>query len=110
MARKRLTRAVGDYVRTFASEDGEHYRSETQELGPTMERVKLIREAQAANGTGRYDRRYIGSIPVTVLHAWLKERGFRMDQFARNEGGDPYKTNPHNGGGVKDQFLKYFLS
>lgn len=110
MSKQRLTRAVGDYVRRFATEDGTHYRTETQELGPAMRRSQLIRQAQEANGTGKYDRRYVGSIPMTVLHDWLKKHGYRMDQFARNEGGDPYKTDRVRGGGVKDKFLRHFFS
>jgi hypothetical protein len=106
----RLTRAVGDYVRTFSSEDGNHYRTEKQELGPAMRRAKLIQDAQAVNGTGKNDRRYVGSIPKTVLIDWLRTHGYQIEQFARNDGGDPYKTNPHHGNGVKDKFLKYFLS
>lgn len=110
MAKRHVTRAVGDYVRSFSHEDGADYRVEHQELGPAISRSQLIREAQAVNGTGKHDRRYVGSIPVTLLQGWLNKHGYRMDEFARNEGGNPYKTDPHQGGGVKDKFLKYFLS
>jgi hypothetical protein len=116
MAKQRLTRAVGDYVRTFASEDGKNYRLEHQELGPAMRRSQLIREAQAHHGTGQFDRRYIGSVPTIVLWDWLKERGYTMDQWARNEGGtrcsfgeDPMEHCLHDNG-IKSQFLRYFLS
>lgn len=106
----RPVKRVGDYARTFSSEDGKHFRGEVQELGPAIRRAELIQQAQAVNGTGQYDRRYVGSIPQTILIDWLNKHGYRIDEFARNEGGDPYKTNPHHGGGVKDKFLKYFLS
>ena len=116
MAGQRLTKAVGDYVRGFASEDGSHYRTERQDLGPAIRRAELIREAQAHHGTGQFDRRYIGSIPVTMLTDWLKKRGYTMDQWARNEGGtrcpfgaDPLQHCLHDNG-VKSEFLRHFLS
>lgn len=110
MSDEKLTQAVGDYVRSFKSEDGVNYRRERQELGPAIDRSQLIRDGQKHFGTGKADRRYVGSIPMTILVDWLNQHGFTMNQFATNQGGDPYKTNPHFGGGVKDQFLKYFLS
>ena len=106
----RPTKRAGDYLRTFSSEDGKHYRGEHQNMEPVMKRVELIKQAQAERGTGQFDRRYVGSIPKTILIDWLTKHGYKMDEFARNEGGDPYKTNPHGGSGVKDKFLKYFLS
>lgn len=110
MRKFRPTKRAGDYLRTFSTEDGKHYRGETQELAPTMRRVELIKELQDRRGTGKYDRRYIGSIPKVLLIDWLNKHGYKIDEFVRNEGGDPYKTNPHTGGGVKDKFLKYYLS
>ena len=114
--KRRLTRAVGDYIRTFSTEDGEHYRTERQELGPAIRRAKLIQESQAHHGTGKYDRRYIGSVPQVVLTDWLKNNGYTADQWARNEGGrqcpageDPVNHCIHDNG-VKSQFLRYFLS
>lgn len=114
---KRLVKAAGDYVRGFATEDGAHYRREHQELGPAMRRVQLIQEAeersQRANPMGRH---FIGSIPATMLTKWLRERGYTMDQWARNEGGtrcppgaDPV-AHATLDGGVKSEFLRWFLS
>ena len=114
--KRRLTRAVGDYVRGFQTEDGAHYRTERQELGPAIRRAKLIQEAQAHKGTGEFDRRYIGSVPMVVLTDWLKARGYTMDQWARNDGGTrcPFGADPINhamhDGGIKSEFLRYFLS
>lgn len=116
MGKRRLTRAVGDYVRGFQTEDNAHYRTERQELGPAIRRARLIREAQAHAGPTVTDRRYIGSIPMTVLTDWLNARGYTMSDWARNVGGercpvgvDPLSHAVHDGG-VKSEFLRYFLS
>ena len=116
MAKKRLTRAVGDYARSFSSEDGSHYRGHHQNLTPAMDRVAKIREAQALHtrATNPHGRQYIGSIPAVILTDWLEKNNYKMEEFARNEGGnknngnDPqfYKTDP----GVRSKFLRYFLS
>lgn len=116
MTKFRPTKRAGDYLRTFASEDGKHYRHERQDLAPAMERSKLIQEAQARNGTGQNDRRYIGSIPTTVLIDWLNRRGLTMADWAINAGGTrcPMGVDPlehcQTDGGVKSEFLRYFLS
>ncbi len=101
MARKRRTGGAGDYVRSFATEDGEHYRVHHQELGPAMKRVEQIKQAQDAAKGKVYnptDRTYIGSVPVTVLTDWLQAHGYTIDQFARREGT------------IRQDFMKYFLS
>jgi len=108
--KKRLVGTSGsDYYRTFSTEDGVHYRGSHQELGPAMRRSKLMREAQEHRGRGQYDRDYVGSIPKAVLHDWLKKHGYSNDEWARNEGGDPY-IKFAGGPGVYDQFLTFFLS
>ena len=116
MTKRYVTRATGDYARGFAVEDGKNIRVEHQELGPAMRRVEAIKEAQAHKGTGQFDRRYIGSVPMTVLWDWLKERKFSMNDWATNAGGsicppgaDPLEHCVHDNG-VKSQFLRYFLS
>lgn len=112
MARSRLTRAVGDYVRGFASEDSVHYRTESQNLAPAIARARRIQHAQEAAGKAGnpYDRRYVGSVPITVVTDWCKRHGYTFDQWARNEGGTPGKYYPESQGGVKDEFMRYFLS
>ncbi len=49
---------------------------------------------------------------MAVLVDWLGKHGYTIDQFARNDGGSARVTvnNYHKDGGVKAQFLKYFLS
>ena len=110
MAKPRLTKAVGDYVRGFATEGGENYRVEKQELGPAITRDQAIVEAQAAHGTGMADRRFVGSVPMTVITDWCKKHGHTVDEWARNDGGIPGMMYPETKSGVKDKFMKYFLS
>ena len=116
MALQRLTRAVGDFSRRFFTQDGIHYRRETQELTAAIKRSNLIREAEAAAKYNPMGRSYIGSVPYVVLTDWLKARGYTYDQFARNEGGtrcppgaDP-KAHAMLDKGVRSEFLRYFLS
>ena len=110
MGKARLTKAVGDYVRRFKTEDGVHYRMEHQDLDPAMRRVKLIQEAEARRGTGITDRRYVGSVPMTLIIDWCRKHGYTIDQWARNDGGIPGMMYPESTSGVKDKFMKYFLT
>ena len=110
MTQRRLTRAIGDYTRSFATEGGENYRVEHQELGPAMARTQLIMEAQQRFGTGQYDRRYVGSVPMTLIADWCRKNHFTIDQWARNDGGIPGMMYPESKSGVKDKFMRYFLS
>lgn len=117
MTRKfRPTKRAGDYLRTFSTEDGKHFRGEYQDLNPAIRRVELIREAQEFKGTGRFDRQFIGSIPETMLIDWITKRGYTIDQWARNEGGTPCPPGGDpvqhckTDGGIKSEFLRYFLS
>lgn len=113
---KAIARAIGDYVRTVSIEDGNVFRSEHQELGPAMRRAQLLEQANRAEGGGLMGRRYIGSVPQVVLTDWLKSKGYTFDQWARNEGGSrcPRGMDPvaHAtlDGGVRSEFLRYFLS
>ncbi len=103
-----------DIVKSFASESGAHYRHYRQEMDPVIKHVEYlsqkVNEAPSRGNTGGWE--YAGSIPFTILLDWLNEHGYRMDQWARNEGGNGkatvhnYKTDP----GVKSLFLRYFLS
>lgn len=108
--KRRLTRAIGDYVRGFQSEDGAHYRTEHQELGSAIRRSQLIQQAEAEHGTGEFDRRYVGSVPMVVVTDWLNKNGFTWDQWARNDGGIPRMMYPESIHGVKDKFMAYFMT
>lgn len=111
MAEQRLiTRAVGDFVRSFVVEGGEFYRREYQDFDATMERVKLLSDAQAAGKRTETDRRYVGSVPITLIADWCRKNGYTLDQWARNDGGIPGLMYPESKSGVKDKFMKYFLS
>jgi len=113
MATERLTKVAGiDYARSFFSQDGKHYRREHQEVGHTIKHVAAIRAkhdhaTKASNPNGW---RHIGSIPMTMLVDWLNKHGYKMDQWARNDGGIRGKTYPESKSGVKDKFLAHFLS
>ena len=112
MADQRVTKVAGDYLRRFFSQDGRHFRRETQEIGPAIKRVEEIRHLhdQATRASNPNEWRHKGSIPMSVLIEWLTKNGFTIDQWARNDGGIPGKRYPHSRSGVKDKFLAYFLS
>lgn len=95
-----MTRAAGDYSRGFVTQDGNHYRTEHQDLDPAMRRVERIRHAQelVKKENNPMGRQYIGSVPVVLLQDWLTKHGYTLDQFARREGT------------IRQEFMKYFLS
>ena len=101
---------MGDYVRGFKPEDGAHYRTEHQDLGPAIRRSQLIREAEERNGTGDNDRRYVGSVPMVVVTDWLNKNGYLWEEWARNEGGIPGMMYPESKTGVKNKFMAYFMT
>lgn len=114
MARLRPLGKNGDITRSFASEDGAHYRHSKQELDGAIKHVEHLRhkvnEAPRSGNKGGWA--HAGSIPFTVLVDWLNKNGYTIDQWARNEGGDGNATvhNYKTDRGVKAQFLRYFLS
>lgn len=112
MGKRRLTKAVGDYVRGFQSEDGKHYRTESQNLDPAMRRVQHFRHMYdaATKASNPNEWRHLGSIPFTVIIDWLNANNYTIDQWARNDGGIPGKRYPESKSGVKDKFLAYFMS
>ena len=108
MGDKRLLKAAGDYTRSFASEDGKHYRVEHQDMNYLMKRAKLIKEGQEYHNVK--DRKYVGSVPISMVTDWCNRNGFTFDQFARNDGGIRGKAYPESKSGVKDKFMAYFLT
>jgi hypothetical protein len=97
---KRVTGGAGDYLRSFSTEDGKHYRGFHQNFDPAIRRVEAIREARAnlSKANNPYDRRYIGSVPVTLILDWCAKNGCTYDQFARKEGD------------LRQRFTRYYLS
>ena len=94
---ERLTKVVGEYTRSFASEDGKNYRVERQEMDPVIKHVDFLSEKvnTAPKSGNRNDMRYLGSIPLTVLTDWCKKTGIGLDVYARNSHGE------------KQAFIKY---
>tara|TARA_R110002020_G_scaffold42958_2_gene125294 strand:- start:4530 stop:4976 length:447 start_codon:yes stop_codon:yes gene_type:complete len=109
---------MGDYARGIVTQGGEHYRVERQDLAPTIQHVEKIRGMHdlATKGTNPNGWQHIGSVPEVVLIDWLNKHGYKMDEFARNDGGtrcapgaDPV-AHAALDGGVRSKFLRYFLS
>jgi hypothetical protein len=104
MAKFRPIYKDGGVVKTFASEDGAHYRHYRQDIDPIIERVKYNRDIatdsnKLANPNGW---RHEGTVPMTMLVDWLHKHGYTIDEFARADRNDKY--------GPKYKFLKYFKS
>ncbi len=90
----------------FASEDGKHYKTTHSNFQDIIDRREKIAEAQAGKRDGL---QHIASIPLPILEDWLIKHGYTMHDFSINAGGD--KNHPDmTKSGVKDQFLKYFMS
>ncbi len=90
----------GDVRRTFASEDGKHYRHTRQEMDGVIKRVERLREQvnEAPKATNRNGWHYAGSVPMTVITDWLQKNGYTWPQFATNEDN------------AKVKFMAYFKS
>ncbi len=112
MVKERFLKRVGDYARSFVSQDGSFFRREHQNIAPAIKRVQEIRDmhSYATKASNPNEWRHVGSIPMTMLIDWLTDNHFTMDQWARNDGGIPGKQYPNSKSGVKDKFLKHFLS
>lgn len=108
---KRVIKNDGEVTKGFVSEDGAHYRTYSQDMEPIIDRVKYLNEKVngADRSTNRAGMKYLGSIPRVMLEDWLTKHNYTMHDFAINAGGEKGKTDP-NGGGVKDKFIKYFMS
>jgi hypothetical protein len=114
----RKTRESGDIALTFSSEDGKHYRGTHQNLDGAIQHVQRRREiaGYATRSSNPNEWEHIGSVPMAVLVGWLDANNYKMDEWARNDGGTrcPAGSDPvaHAtlDGGVRSQFLRYFLS
>ena len=95
----------------FKSEDGKHYKTTHADFSGVIKHVEnmkeLVNESQVARNKGY---QHIGTIPMALLEDWLVKHNYTMHEFAINAGGEKGKTDPYHGSGVKDKFLKYFLS
>jgi hypothetical protein len=102
MAKFKPLPSNGDIKKTFASEDGKHYRGMRQDIDPIIQHVRDQNEwiNGAAKAGNRNNWRYQGTIPMTVLVDWLQQHGYTIDEFARADRNDVY--------GPKYKFLKYF--
>jgi hypothetical protein len=100
--------------KTFSSEDGAHYRGHHQNIGPIIKHVEFLN--QKVNGAPKAGNpnewEHVASIPMSMLIDWLTKNNYAIDQWARNDGGNPYISvdNYHRDPGVKSQFLRHFLS
>ena len=102
VAKFRPLPSSGDIKKTFASEDGRHYRGMRQDIDPIVKHVKEQDEwiNGASKGTNRNNWRYGGTIPMSILVDWLQKNGYRFDEFTRARRDDIY--------GPKYKFLQYF--
>lgn len=98
-------------ISAFMAEDGRHYRATRTDMDPIIDRVKYLNEKvnEAPRSGNRNGYHYIGSVPRTFIDDWLRKHNYTWAEFAVNAGGEKGKTDV-NGPGVKDQFMKYYLS
>ena len=111
MAKEKLLSKMGGTTKSFLSEDGNHYRHFRTDMDPVVEHVKYMNEKvnEATRAENKQGYHYIGSVPITMIDDWLRSHGYDWNDFATNAGGEKGKTDPQ-GPGVKDQFMRYFLS
>lgn len=109
--RKELLRQHDDTtISAFLSEDGRHFNATRTDMDPIMDRVAYLNEKVngASRATNKQGYNYVGSVPRTMIDAWLKEHGYTWHDLAINAGGEKGKTTP-GGPGVKDKFMGWFL-
>ena len=104
MAKFRPIYRHGETQKSFASEDGKHYRHYRQDIDPIVERVQHNRDIAAASTKASNPNgwQHKGTIPMTMLVDWLHKHGYTIDEFARADRNDKY--------GPKYKFLRYFMS
>lgn len=108
---EKLLKNYGDMWRGFKTEDGKHYKTTHADFSNVIRHVEdmneLVNESSVARRKGY---KHVGTIPMALLEDWLIKHNYTMHEFAINAGGEKGKSNPYGGTGVKDKFLKYFLS
>lgn len=97
---------------SYNEEDGKVFIGHHTDLAPHMKRVQYLRDvgAQATRKSNPNGWQHKATVPIPVITDWCRRNGYTFDQWARNEGGIRGKTYPHSTNGVKDKFMKYFLS
>lgn len=107
--KKTVVDVHGDYARTFSSEDGKHYRGLHQNMKGVLKHAEIQRHKnEHRTKKDTLFEKHVLSLSPAMLMDWLNERGFTLQQWAVNAGGDPYKKTP-DGPGVYDQCLKHFM-
>ena len=90
MSDKRIVTATGDVSRWIASERDssgnlQRYRGYTQDIKPTLAQVKQRAQAGPGRFSKSLDHQYVGSIPVTMIQDWVKNRGKTMNDWATDK-------------------------
>ena len=111
MSEKKVISDDGNLKRTVESEDGINYRRWSQNFDPIIQRVEYLKNKvnEAGRAENRHGYKYLGSVPIALVADWLNKHNYSWHDFAVNAGGEKGKTNP-GGPGVKDKFMKYFMS
>lgn len=111
MSDERLIKNHGNLWTGFKTEDNKHYKTTHADFSGIIKHVEDMDERVNENAAMKAKGyQHVGTIPMALLEDWLIKHNYTMHEFAINAGGEKNKTNPHGGGGVKDKFLKYFLS
>ena len=106
--KKRLLAHDGNFARTFSTEDGQDYRGVHQEMAPLLKHKRLMQDMQPyRTNKGGLAEEYRGSVPKSVLTAWLRKTNNTAHEWAINAGGNTYDVYA-GGPGVKDDFMAYF--
>ncbi len=101
-----------DIDKRFAYEDGIAYRGHRQDMKPVLRHAERTRTKvnEAPKSGNKNGWEHMGTIPMSLLLDWLSKHGYQIDQWARNDGGEPYGADWRKDGGVKSQFLRFFMS
>ena len=99
-------------VVTYSEEDGNQVIGHHMEMDPHIKHVKMMRDIrdQSTRMSNPNEWALEARVPIPILTSWLRANGFTLDQWARNEGGTKGKSYPESKNGVKDMFLRFFLS
>lgn len=90
----------GDSATTYSEEDGKRYIGQHQEIQPTIDHVKHLRDvfATATKASNPNGWKHVGSVPISIIVDWCNRNKYTFDQWARDEDN------------AKKKFMKYFMS